>query len=295
MTTPELSVVVAHSSGGADLRSALEAVHAASAGIATEVIVAQSTGSAAAAMQVLEPDVRIVVAPSGTLVPVLWGLGAEVAVGRIVAFTTSQMRVSADWARALSESLRGDTVAVGGPIMPVVGASAAVTAGCLVRFSAFLPAADAGSVTVRDVAGDNAAYLRQAVQGEGDLLREGFWEVEFHRRFRAAGRVLRTHPSANATFVGPVRLGRLLRERFAHAQEFGATRVSRHGASRVGLLLAAPLVPLVLLARIGRRAWRIRTLRGPLLRAVPAIGLLTAAWAAGEAAGVLMAQRRPAG
>lgn len=103
---------------------------------------------------------------------------------------------------------------------------------------------------------------------------------------------MRIHALADATFVGPVHFRTLLRERFAHAKEFGASRVSRHGARRSLLLLAAPVVPLVLLARIGRRAWRIRDLRGRLLRALPAIGLLSAAWAAGEAAGAL-GQRQP--
>lgn len=296
-SAPEISVVVAHASDGAGLSAALSAIQTSCSGLVAEVIVVRTPGAVGRAG---DPGaggqlagVRTVVAPAGSLVPVLWGLGAQAARGRIVAFTTSQLRVSPGWARTLCDGVRGETVAVGGPIAPVQGASGAVAAGCLVRFSAFLPTPGEPARPVHDVAGDNAAYLRAAISAEPDLLLEGFWEVEFHRRFRAAGHFLRIHPSAIVTFVGPVHLRRLARERFAHARTFGSTRVSRHGANRFLLLGAMPLVPVVLLVRICRRAWRSRALRSPFLSALPAIAVLTVAWAIGEGTGALFARRAP--
>ncbi len=156
------------------------------------------------------------------------------------------------------------------------------------------PPARRGSSDSRRSSRRRGPYRSDALRRHDDLVREGFWEVEFHHRFERDGDVLRIEPDAIATLAGPVAFGRLLRRRFRHAREFGATRVRRHGASRLRLVAAAPAVPVILLARIRRRARAEPRGRRSFRRALPRLLLLTAAWAAGEAVGALVGSPRSA-
>lgn len=289
MTTPDLTVVVAQTSADASLAEALAAIELSARGIAIEVLV---VGDAPSSLPLA--SARHITCPGAYLTPARWGAGARVARGRAIAFTTDQMRVGIDWAHSLMTALDTGVVGVGGPIALAPHVDSATAAAHLVRFSAFLPGGHPAAHAVADVAGDNAAYDRVSVQREADLLRAGFWEVEFHRRFAAAGRQLRMVPDAVATLVGPVRTLPLARQRLAHAREYGMTRVRDHQESVVRIVLSAPLVPFVLFARIRRRAAIDPEARRRFRDAAPRIVLLTFAWAAGEAIGALCSVSRRA-
>jgi hypothetical protein len=230
--------------------------------------------------------------PEDALTPVLWGEGVRLARGRLVAFTTDQMRVSPGWARSLLVAASDGVAGVAGPIDLGPNTGATTAAAYFLRFSAFAPERWPKAAPARDIPGDNAAYLREAVMRHADLLYDGFWEVEFHRRFEREGLSLQMTPDARATFVGPVSFGAMFRQRFRHGKEFGISRVLRHGESRAKLLLAAPLVPFVLMARIGKRAAAVPRTRGRFLAALMPLGVLAGSWAAGEAAGALHAGAR---
>jgi hypothetical protein len=161
-----------------------------------------------------------------------------------------------------------------------------------VRFSAFLPESVGNDVrVVRDIPGDNAAYLRSAILRHEDLLAEGFWEVEFHRRFERDGHALRLLPDAGSTMRGPVDFTAAVGQRFQHAAEFGASRVRRHGESVWRVALVAPLVPLLLIMRIGRRVLPHSPYRMPFATSLPWLVVLSVAWAVGEAVGAVRSRR----
>lgn len=307
MNEPALSIVVAvpyaERDGSCDgsLAESLEAiagsVHGLADGLAYEVIVVAADASVLSGAPLTPPfsaHTSTLVAPRAALTPVMWGIGLGAARGRVVAFTTTHMRVSATWARALIDEInRGvdaGVIGAGGPIALGTDASAPeADAAVLVRFSAFLPGRWTRVTTTGDIPGDNAAYLRAHLVEHEDLLRDGFWEVEFHRRFARAGKQLLMVPAALATAADAVDVRTLRAQRYAHATSFGMSRVSRHGQSALRLLLSAPLVPMVLLWRIVRRARAAGVERARLRRALPAVLRLTTAWAAGEAVGAYRA------
>ena len=301
MSDPALSIVLAvpHDDAVRDgsLAAALHAIAQSVAGVPSGLTYEVLVVAANAPVQPLLPTRHIASTP-GALTPVLWGLGLRAASGRVVAFTTSQMRVSAPWAAALLDAISGGVdagvVGAGGPIAlpavaPVAAADAATDAATLVRFSAFLPGRWPRVMSAHDIPGDNAAYLRAHLMEHDDPLRDGFWEIEFHRRFARAGKQLLMVPVALATAQGAVDLRALRAQRFAHAVSFGRSRVGRHHQSALRIVLAAPLVPLVLLARIARRARAAGVDGGRIRRALPAVLRLTTAWAAGEAVGAWQA------
>jgi hypothetical protein len=288
------SVVLGSTGSGRSLELAVKALDCSCSGLAAELIIVRAAASMACELPSNGfADVRVEELPAGTLTPVLWGVGATLARGRVIAFTTDQMRVTPTWARVLQGAIEEGTVGAGGPIILSPESDAATSAAFFTRFSAFTEAAWPAVTRAGDIPGDNAAYDRNAVMRQGDLLREGFWEVEFHRRFEREGLHLRMIPAAAAVLAGPVPFGGLVKQRFRHAMAFGVTRVRRHGASRARLLLSAPLVPLVLLRRMGRRAMATSQDRGRFLGILPRLSILAVAWAVGEAIGALLAGPGP--
>jgi hypothetical protein len=154
------------------------------------------------------------------------------------------------------------------------------------RYSAWL-AAPRG--VVREIAGDNAAYDRQALDAAQDRLTAGFWEVDVHARFRQLGRQLLLHPGATARFGGDLTLGSMASLRFAHGKHSGAFRVEQGIRTRWQMVVGAPLVPAVLFVRVARRVARVPAHWPGFLSAIGAFLVLATAWAAGEAIGGLTA------
>ena len=284
----ELTVIVGCVDAGTRLSECLEALQSACSGIDAEILVVD--GSAESSLDLVRKrfsSARFLSMPSGTLVPALWGRGLREARGRIVAFTIAQCRVGAGWARTLIEGIRAGAAGVGGPIDVRPGTSATGRATFYLRYSAWLNASDG---TVREIAGDNAAYDHAALRAVRNDATEAFWEVEAHARFRELGRTLMMHPGATAWFTDDTGLATMAARRFAHGRHSGAFRVRDGIRTRWQMVLASPVVPFVLLARVARRVIRGRGHVVSFLTSLGAFLVLAFAWAAGEAIGAFLAE-----
>jgi hypothetical protein len=286
--TCELTVIVGSLDAGTHLPECLASLQSACAGLDAEILVVDA--SAPDGMDDVRErfaSARFIAMPPGTLVPALWGRGLRDARGRIVAFTIAQCRVGAGWARSLIDGIRSGAVGVGGPLDVLPGTSATGRATFYLRYSAWLGSPDG---PVHEIAGDNAAYDHVALRTVGSDAQESFWEVEAHARFRELGRTLIMHSGATAWFTDDTALSTMAARRFAHGRHSGAFRVRRGIRTRWQMIVAAPLVPFVLLARVARRVARAR---GHVLRFVTSLGaflVLATAWAAGEAFGAFTAE-----
>ena len=232
------------------------------------------------------PQVRLLRRPPGALVPELWRDGLEANEASLVAFSTTQMFPAEGWRRAMLERLEETGVAVvGGPILPsTTVAEVAQRAVYLHRYVHYLqPLINPEGV---EPPGDNAVYLRDRLDGLESFWKDGFWEVEIHRALRARGERLTLSDGAVRHYgIGP--WGRLLRQRYVHARHYGVSRAQHLGkAARLARIVAAPVVPAVLLCRI------VAALRSrgqsllPWLPTLPDLVSLLAAWSLGEARGM---------
>jgi hypothetical protein len=142
----------------------------------------------------------------------------------------------------------------------------------------------------------NAAYRRDALDEVAASWRGGFYDNEVHDALAARGHL----PQAAAGAVVESRLElpfpRALRHLFEGGRRYGAyRRASGPALMRVRRVLAAPLVPLVLQARILRRVGRCRPRElGRALRAQPQVAALLLAWGGGELVGGLVGDDRAA-
>ena len=278
----ELSVIVGSVDAAGSLGECLSALAETCAGIDAEILVVDASDDDSADVARSFPGVRVICLPAGTLVPALWGAGLREARGRVVAFTIAQCLVDAAWARALLDGIAAGAVGVGGRLGVRRGTGATGRATFYLRYSAWLATPDGPA---HEIAGDNAAYEHQALRSVRESAGAPFWEIEAHARFRALGRALVVHPGATAWFSDETPLGTMAARRFAHGRHSGAFRVRSGIRTRWQMVLGAPLVPLVLLVRVGRRVARAP---GHALGFVSSLGaflVLATAWAAGEAIG----------
>ena len=213
--------------------------------------------------------------------------------GEIVALTESWMEPCPGWVESLREAHRADPAAavVGGPIgFPCDGSTAAAPewADYFSEYGEFVPGpGDPGEISaVERISGANCSYKRWALEVCRDLIDEGAWEPRLHDRLRERGHELRSAAAALVCYQRPARLGDLLRRRFYYGRGHGAGRGrGKPWVERLARGVAAPLVPWVLLWRLGRGLPGVPGLRGRFLRAAPWILTLNTAWALGEAAG----------
>ena len=285
-TSCALSVVVACTEAERSIESSLASFRAACAGIDAELLVLDaSRDDTADRAQRVHRDGRVVRFPPGTLTPQLWAYGYSASRGRVVAFTTGHCIASPRWARAMLGGIQAGATGVGGPIDLAPGTSVIDWAVFYLRYSAFLHSVPGG--VVDEIAGDNAAYRRDALDRHAATFGDGFWEVDFHRRVRAEGGILALVPAAAVTFGRAFPFGAILRQRFAHGRHAGAWRVAAGVRAGWQVVLAAPLVPFVLARRIAARVLPLRRHRRRFVLALPASVALAAAWSAGEAWGAV--------
>lgn len=281
---PDLSVVVAAWLDADGLSQCLEALRK-QADETCEIIVAASfpqpdREASAAGVQWMDegPDL---------LIPQLWSRGISKSTGSVVALTTSHFLPDRTWIETIrSGHLRLDSFGIGGPVDPPRGGSSIDWATFFLRYSNYLHLE--GEQTVHEIAGDNASYKRSALDAHGEVIRDGFWEPEFHRAAHATGGSLTFTSAMRVTQQRSFPLRVFLGQRFSHGRQFGFDRVAGRGAPiRFARVATAPLVPFVLLGKIVIRVLRSRRDLGPFLAALPVLTLFIVAWSTGEAWGYL--------
>lgn len=285
----DLTVVIASIESSRSIDQCLSHVTRSCTGIRAEFIVADAShDDTSTRVRALSGPFVLISATPGTVAPELWAAGYRRARGRVVAFTTGHCLVAADWASSLIRAIDEGAAGAGGPLVLGKDTGPVDWAVFYLRYADSMPHRLGSGRTNRDIAGDNAAYARTALDRHSLTFNRGFWEVDFHRLLRADGGWLAAVPSAAVEFGRSFPFGTILRHRFVHGSFFGAGRVRGGGRALWQIVLAAPLVPFLLAGRAAVRAaggaspWKFAL-------ALPWFVALASAWAAGEAWGALHA------
>jgi hypothetical protein len=294
MSEPGLAVVIACQAGGPALPRCLEALEQQrSDGVAEVIVVGSVEPGLVAELRARFPNVQLLERAEAALVPELWGAGVVHSRQEIVALATAEVIPEAGWARSLLRAYQaGDWAAVGGAIKPGSRLGPADRAVYWLRYSRY--AAARPDQEVDDIAGDNGSYrLAQIEPWLEEIRRTGFWEYELNRKLRARGGRLFHASQANVRYLGGERLAVFARQRLSHGRRFGRERVAgRPALVRLAYLLAWPLTPPVLLARIARNAARGGQLAS-FASSLPALAPLLLCWSFGELLGYLSALASP--
>jgi hypothetical protein len=290
-----VSVVVASFSGEEALRSCLDSLESQHGD--AEVIV--SAALEPATMERLRQRytwAQLQPAPPAATVFQLRTLGLDRAHAAVAVLLEDHCVVPAGWLGALVSSvvvaMEGDGGLAGGAVESGLPSSLAGFALYLVEYGALMPPLP----DARAILAVNAAYDRSALEACRPVWADGFHESEVHDALRAAGHVPRL--AAEATVRSHLRmpLARALAHLFRGGARFGAYRQRRWStAERVLRILAAPLVPPVLVARmLGRLLRRRPRALARFVLALPYVLCLVTAWSAGELTGHVRPRHRGA-
>jgi hypothetical protein len=238
------------------------------------------------------PAVRAFPAAGRRTPAALRALGVGQARGAVVALTEDHCVPAPDWCARVVSAHRAPPAAIGGVVEKVSGASLG-WAIYFCDYGRYMPPAAAGPVAgLTDI---NVAYKRAALAAIEPVWREEFHEPVVHQALRARGERLWLDPTMLVRQHREPRWAAALRERAGSGRLYAATRPeARSRAGRARAALFAAVQPPLVVARVVRDVLRRGRRRGELVRALPALVAVTAAWAAGELVGYA-AGRAPAG
>jgi hypothetical protein len=205
--------------------------------------------------------------------------------GDLIALLEDHEVPDARWAaEVVAAHAAGDHAAVGGAVENAI-ARPLNWAVCLCDFSHYLNPLPAGrSEMATDV---NVAYKRDALEAIAPVWRSRFHERRVHDALIAAGRTLALSRSIVVRQRrSGLTAGDALVERFVWGRSYAATRSDGWGTGR-RLLYAAccTALPAVLVMRIVRILLARRRISAAVLRSLPWVCVLSAAWSLGELTG----------
>ena len=286
--TPELSVVVASIVGPPFIDDCIASLEREAKALGAEVIVvACGTAEYAGRIHRKFPWVRVIHRDKRESVPELRRCGVEQAKGGVVAIIEEHCLAADNWLyQALIGHARGQYGAVGGPIRDHAYRRLQDWVVYFCEYSGHLPPAPNGEVT--DLNGANVAYRRSLLLRHAALLAQGYWEVSLHPVLLAEGVRFLSVPDMVVYHRGPFRFTYYLRQRYLFSRAFAGARAGAVPTSRrLAYLVAAPVVPAVLLGRLAWRVWQKRCHVGKFVQSVPLLVPALAVFVAGEWVGYL--------
>jgi glycosyltransferase involved in cell wall biosynthesis len=279
---PAVSVVIASIVGPPFIDDCLASVFAQKNAPSFEVIVVDC-GSAdnIARLSKRFPDARYIQASQRETVPALRRLGAEQARGGIVAIIEEHCVAAEDWLASAVRGLLPGYVAVGGPVDFRSDGRLRDWITYFIEYNAYLPPWKDADTSV--VGSANAAYRKEILQSHRVLLTDGYWEAALHPKLLAEGARFRSASDMLVYHRGPFGYLYYLRQRYLFSRAFaGARRQNLSAVHRFSYLLAAPAIPLLLLARIGSRVFSKKCHPDKFILSLPLLVPAMAIYAIGE-------------
>ena len=213
------------------------------------------------------------------------------ATGDIVLLTEDQCEPRHDWVRQLYEAQTSDRAAVGGTVEIDEDASPVDWAYSYTDFYRYMKPVQAGPSSSLTVC--NVAYRRACLDEIAPLWKTFFHEPLINSALNARFGPLWLSPDAEVRVHRHVRLVDAMFERYAFGRLFGCSRLdSASWGRRASYAVFAPMLSLLVLGRLTRKALMRQSVLLAFLRALPALTLLVLAWSWGEWLGYIT-HRRP--
>jgi hypothetical protein len=288
MAGSDLTIVVASGAGGEFLFRCLASLCDQARRRGAELIVVDRCGAPTRERIAREHPWAVVLAPElghRPSVPELRQAGAAAARGAVVAVLEEHCVAPPHWVDTILREFQAGDAAIGGPILDSGFERLRDWVVYFSEYHNFLPPWPSGERFLLN--GANIAYDRQGLLRHRDVLGAGYWEVVLHPLLAREGR-FRAVPEMGVRHTGPFDYGYYLRQRYLLSRAWGGTQRERAGpAARAAHVVAAPLFPLFLLARIARRVLASRGLAGRFARSLPLLVPALVAYTWGETLGYL--------
>ncbi|MGZ8243690.1 glycosyltransferase family 2 protein [Methylomagnum sp.] len=284
----EVSVIIPAYRDWAALPRCLEALERQAGGIAFETIVVAS-GSEAGESPLAAgfPSTRFLLFAERKFPGVARNLGAREARGDILLFVDADCELAPDGLTRVVESHRRYAAPlIGGAIDQAEPANGAAWGYHFASFAPWLPRRSEQPIPVADLATPCCSVKRWAFERFGPFSESRYCEdtlLCWH--ILEAGFAVLFDPAIWVRHHGLDALALVLSRKFKHGRAFAEMRgdARRWPVARRRLQgLAAPLVPFVLLYRIGREVFRSGAYRRGFVLSLPFTGAAVLAWTLGE-------------
>ncbi len=289
MTSPRVSVVIASLVGAPFIDDCIASLERQAAALSAEVIVV-ACGSPEYAERIARtfPWVRVIHRAARETVPELRKRGVEEASGEVIAIIEEHCLAAPDWlARALDAHAGCDFGVVGGPVADHAYTRLRDWVVYFIEYNNSLPPWREGEQ--HDLNGANIAYTRAVLLKYREFLSGGYWEAALHPRLMAGGVKFRAAPEMLVHHRGPFDYGYYLRQRYWFSRAYAGARSQHLPASRkLVYLVASPLAPFLLLARMAARVLAHRCRVKEFALSIPLLIPALFAYVAGECMGYLV-------
>ncbi|MGQ0734667.1 MAG: glycosyltransferase [Acidobacteriota bacterium] len=286
---PQISVVIASKVGPPFIDQCLESISGEVASLGAEaLVVTPHSAEYARRIEARFPWVRVIRDPAVTKVPALRRRGVETATGDYVAIIEEHCSAAPDWLhQALTAFGKGPYAAVGGAISDFAYDRVRDWVVYFIEYHGSLPPVAAGETFNLNDA--NIAYPRPLLLGHLDLLDDGYWPMTLHPTLNARGLKLLSVPEMVVYHRGPFDFLYYLHQRFLFSRAFAGVRArTQSPARRLTYLVAAPVIPLMLLARMTMTVIRKRCRVAEFIKALPLTVPALTVLVAGEWIGCLL-------
>jgi hypothetical protein len=215
--------------------------------------------------------------------PDLWGSAIAETHGRVVAVLDADCAVGDDWLiHALTLAASAHDI-IGGAVEPHGLKSLAAWAAYFVDYGAFLPPLPSG--TPRELAGNNLLIQRALLDDPrvNQFVAPQFWKAHWLNAVRTQGASGVSASELVVTYTKHYAAHEWFAKRLRHARCYATMRLAQSSWHlRLSLIVLAPIVPLILFARVVRNVWPRRRYRREFVLSIPWICVGLVAWACGE-------------
>ena len=284
--TPEFSIIVASKNGRQTIGDCLHSIEKQKDSSMEIIVVDQSNDGTSQFVENRFPDVRLIKLSRPALIPELWSTGIAASSGQIIAITIAQFVPAGNWITSIIESLQPPYSAVGGAIENSDTASLCDWALYFCRYSNYmLPFTER---EVQDMAGDNAAYKREALDRYKEIIEKGFWENLVNAAMTKDGLKILLTPDVVAVHKKSFGVIPFLIQRFSHGYHYGKDRLPNLLIiKRLVFILASPLIPLIHINRISQRVFQRDRHKAKLILSSPILFIFIMCWSIGEFCGYI--------
>ncbi len=285
--SPKVSVVIASVNGRSQLETCLVSLEQQTVRDGLEVIVVDcSPDVEEESLRRRFPWLHLVKLYHRRSIPELRAMGIAKARGAVIAITEDHKAADARWIEEMVQAHQSEWPAIGG----------AIENGCrdrLVDWAAYLSeylryARPLRAGVTDDIPGPNVSYKRTLLDQYAAYIQQGFWDMFFHWKLGEDGIPLVCVPSMLVYHAKRFGFFEFLTQRYYFGRSFGGMRKEICSpAKRLFFILASPLLPPLILWRIGRLVRQKRRFTREFLLTLPLLVLFALSWSVGELTGYL--------
>lgn len=287
-TEPRVTVVICGIAGAAHIARCLEAVLAQrDAGPFDVMVVADPHLPGVDELRPRFPTAQII-RNEGQSTPIeIASRGLREAKGEILAFTEDHCTPDPEWLKRLLAAHKEGRAAVGGAVETPHEGDPVTWAFYLVDYYRYMRPFAEGPVPTLTVC--SVSYRRDQLEAVRPMWEKTYHETAVNAALAGKFGTLWIVPEAVVRTRRNVRLGAAVYERYAFGRMFACNRNAYSGSllQRGVYALLAPLLPPVIMWRMGRRAFRQAPARGMYLRSAVPLLAMVLAWTWGEWLGYL--------